>query len=284
MSSIPAKTSTAGQAGSGTRAGSIMPFIRTELPKQPPRRRGWFRPFNVAVVAIVVGSGIAVQTGWHYRSHLLWRYEASRLDVHDFEAIPDSPMPDSPAPDGWVRCRVGCIEFGLPRELAGNKVAQKNGASFVVFQHGPRTVIVTLPSDGSEYADLLSAASKLCPQSQRFTMPRLRRECYQANPDDFRWSMTPDEVRWHAFCIITGKLIRPKSGGHTESFFRQDLDGIAHFGDPRDLLDWQSCDHSHAGYMYFIDRGEKSDKTWIRAVCQSLTLVSEVDGKGARNR
>lgn len=247
-----------------------MTCSNTTLPEQ---RRLWgrVRPFTVAVVALLVVFGIVLLAGLHYRSHLLWRYEASRLGLHDVQAISDRPMPESPIPNGWVRCRVGCIEFNLPPELAGNKVAQKNGASFVTFQDGSRAVVVALPTDASEFSDLLKTASKLCPP-QQFTMPRLRLACYQASWDDFRWSMTPNEVRWHAFCITTSKLIRPMSEGHTESLFRQDLDGIIHFGGERIVFDWQSNDRACGGYMQFIDHGEKIDPTWIRAVCQSLKL------------
>jgi hypothetical protein len=266
----------------GTRAvkrscgGNEMMCSETALPEQR-RHGGQFRPFTLAVVALVVVLGAVALVALHYRSHLLWRYEASRLGLHDVQAIPDRPMPDSPTPDGWLRYRVGCIEFSLPPELARNRVAEKNGASPVTFQHGSRAVVVALPTDASKFSDLLKTASELCPESQRFTMPKLRRACYQASSDDFRWSMTPQEVRWHAFCITTGKLIRAKSDGHTESFSRQDLDGIIHFGGERVVFDWQSNDRRWGSYMHFIDHGDKADPTWIRAVCQSLKVSNETE-------
>lgn len=246
------------------------------LPEQR-RHKGRFRSFTPAVVALVVVLGVVSLIALHYRSHLLWWYEASRLGLHDVQAIPDHPMPDSPTPDGWLRCRVGCIEFSLPPELANNRVAQKNGASLVTFQHGSRAVVIALPTDASEFSDLLKTASELCPQPQRFTMPKLLRACYQASSGDFRWSMTSDEVRWHAFCITIAKLIRPKRDGHTESFSRQQLDGIAHFGGERVVFYWQSNDGRWGGYMHFIDHGDKADPTWIRAVCQSLKVSNETE-------
>ena len=246
-----------------------MTCINTALPEQ---RRHWgrFRPVMAVIVVLVVVLGTVVLTGLHYRSHLLWKYEASRLGLRDIQAIPDRPMPDSQTPNDWLRCHVSCIEFSLPPELASNRGTRKNEAPFVTFQHDSRAVIVALPTDASEFSDLLKTASELCPQSQRFTMPKLRRACYQATSDDFRWSMTPDEVRWHAFCITTSKLIRTKSDGHTESFVRQDLDGIVHIGGERFVLHWQGNDHRWGGYMHFIDHGDEIDLTWIRAVCQSL--------------
>jgi hypothetical protein len=242
----------------------------------PDQRRLWgrIRPFRAAIVALVVVVGIVVLAGLHYRSHLLWQYKASRLGLQDVQSVSDRPMPESPTLNGWVRCRVGCIELSLPPDLAGNR---ENRASLVIFQHGSRSVVVAVPTDASDFSELLETASELCPQPQRFTMPRLRRACYQASSDDFRWSMTQDEVRWHAFCITTSKLIRPQSYGHTESLFREDLDGIIHFVGDRAVLDWQSNECSLAGYIHLIDRGDNADPTWIRAVCQSLKVLNETE-------
>ena len=243
----------------------------TALPDHRRHRRR-FRLFTLAVVALVVVLAVVALLALRYRSHLFWRYESTRLGLHQVQAIPDRAMPDSPTPDDWFRCCVGCIEFSLPPELASNRVADKSAASPVTFQHGSRAVVVALPADASEFSSLFNAASELCPQPQRFTMPKLRRACYQASSDDFRWSMTPNEVRWHAFCITTGKLIRFKSDGHTESLCRQDLDGIVHFGGDRVVFDWQSNNCTWGGYIHFIDHGDKADPTWIRAVCQSLKV------------
>jgi hypothetical protein len=258
-----------------TLGGNEMMCSNPELGEQR-RHRGWVTPFSLVVVGLLV-MAVGALIALHYRSHLFWRYTASRFGLNDIRAIPDRPMPESPTPDGWLRCHVGCVEFSLPPELVRNRVAQQNGASTVMFQHGSRAVVVAVPTDASDVSGLLTTASELCPQSQRFTVPKLRRACYRASSADFRWSMTPSEVRWHAFCITTGKLIRSLSDGHTESFFREDLHGIVHFGDERTVLDWQSNDLPLGGYMHFIDRQDQADKSWIREVCQSLKVSNEAE-------
>jgi hypothetical protein len=244
------------------------------LPKQQPHNSR-FRPFTLAIVALLVGLGAPLLIAARYRSHVFWKYEVSRLGLNDVQAIPDRPLPESPTPEGWVRCRVGALEFSLPPELANNRITPKNKASSVAFKHGARTVIVAFPSDANEFSDFLNTTSHLRPQAQPFTMPRLRRECYQASSDDFRWSMTPEEVRWHAFCITTRNSIGSTSQGHTESFSRDDLDGILLFGKQLGV-EWQSKNGAW-GFINFIDREEKPDPTWIRAVCQSLQISNEAN-------
>jgi hypothetical protein len=240
----------------------------------PERRRHWgrFSPRRMVVVALVAGLGIAVGIALHYRAHLFWRYQAIRLGLQDIQAIPNRPMPETATPNGWVRCRVGCMELSLPPELASSMIPPKNGVTASIFQHGSRSVAVALPEEMTEFSDFLNAASKLCPTSQRLTMPRLRLACYQASSDDYRWSMTPDEVRWHAFCITMRKMMRTRSGEHTETLFRKDVEGIVHFSGERAFFDWQCTDSMWGGYMHFTDRGGKIDPNWIRAVCQSVTV------------
>lgn len=253
--------------------------LRQQLSEQRRRRgRPWL--FTVGVVGLAIGIGISSLAALRYGAHLLWLCEASRQGLRDIQAIPNRPMPEKLTPNGWVPCRVGCIEFRLPPELANNSVSEKKGCPFVTFTHGSRTLAVALPTDVSEFSGLLETASKLSPQQQQFTMPRLRRACYQTRSADFRWSMTGDEVRWHAFCITTSKLLRPMLNGHTESFFHQDLDGIAHFGPDHVFFEWQSNHRPRAGYMHF-QHGDGIDRDWIRAVCQSLKLSSEGQRRGS---
>lgn len=235
------------------------------------------RALRLFLVAIVVLLAVMAATAWHYRYHLWWLYGSSRLGLGEVQAIPDHPMPNIPTPQGWVRCRVGCVEFSLPPELAKNRAAPKNGAPIVTFQEGSRSVIVDLPRDEGELSDLLEIAAGLCPQSQRFTIPRLRRACYQASSGDFRWSMTPNEVRWHAFCIAMRKLMELIPDGYTESFFREGVEGIVHFGGERAVFEWETSDRRCGGYMHFIDRTGKVDPFWVRAVCGSLKVLNEVE-------
>lgn len=229
---------------------------------------------RIAVVAALVAClGIAVLVALHFRAHLLWRYQSNRLGLDNVRAVPNQSMPDSPTPKQWLRYRTGCIEFALPPDLARNVILREDGASLLTFEDHSRTVLVAPPTDGNELSDLLNTASALCPQSQPFTMPMLRRACYQASSDDFRWSMTRNEVRWHAFCITAGKAIRTIPDGHTESILRKDWDGIIHFGEKRAVFEWHCNSPKCGGYMHFIERGESRDPAWIRTVVQSLKIL-----------
>jgi hypothetical protein len=226
-----------------------------------------------AVWRLAVGTALVlVLVGWHFRYHLLWHYQASRLDLRGTQAVPNRPMPVIPTPDGWVACRVGHLEFLLPRELADGDVLHGRDGVSVRFQHGSRIVNVSVPVDAGDPLGLLAAAARLSPGREHFTMPKLRRACYAANSHDFRWSMTPAQVRWHTFRIVTAKLIRNVSDGYTESYSRQDMDAIVHFTDDRAMLDWQCSDGSWGGYILFVERPGKIEPGWIRAVCESIRI------------
>jgi hypothetical protein len=220
---------------------------------------------------------ILVLIGWYYRFHLMWLYAANHLGLASVQAVPDRPMPETPIPKDWVRCSLGRIEFSLPTELAKNKVPQKEGITVSAFRHGSRVVLVGSPSDSSDISGLLKAATHLSPQSESFTLPKLRLACYQASSNDFRWSMTPKQAGWHAFRITTSSMLRLMPGGHTESLLRKDLDAVVHFDDERAALDWQSDECKLGGYMHFMERDGKINPDWVRAICQSLKVLKEAE-------
>ena len=251
----------------------------TTAEHQSPRR---LKPGKVVVFTLLFGLGILLLAGWHYRVHLLWRYKARDAGLGDVRAIPDRPMPESPIPDDWVRCRVGRIEFRLPPELAGEGPV-KESSSLVAFVGGSRRAIVAVPTDENEFDDLLATASKLSPDNERFTMPGFRRACYQADSDDFRWSMKAKEVRWHSFRISMTKLIRRYHTGHTESLLGEDMDILLHLDGRRAVVWWQSNNPRLGGFIHLIDSGdEEFDPAWMRRVCRSVRVVEEGKGSSAR--
>lgn len=231
--------------------------------------------WQLAAVAVVIAYGIAV-TGWHYRTHLFWWWQENRAGFPAIQAIPDHPMPTTPIPGDWIRCRVGSLELSLPPELAANRIVPNKGGAPVVFHDESRVMIVSAPEDMRDLSQLLNTATDLSPPSQPFTLPRLRLALYQVSSDDFCWSMTPEELKWHVFRITTSRLIRPDSVDYTESFSHTGLDGIAHFHGHRVAFDWQSS-NGLGGYIHFRDVGGKVEPDWIRAVCQSLNMSSEAE-------
>jgi hypothetical protein len=237
-----------------------------------------YRPFSgfskKMIAAILFGLSIVAAFGvWHYRFHLIWIcYNKNYLRLQNIRVLPDRLMPVNPIPSDWLRCRVGYCEFSLPPDLATNQVAQEKGSTSVLFQSASRAVMVSTPTEICVFPELLAAVSKLSCQSQAFTLPQLRRKCYQSSPNDFRWSMTPNEVRLFCICMGVRKLIDSETDRYTETLLREDLDGIAVFRDNLVVFDWQSKTSAWNGYIHFIDEKENRELFWIRTVCQSLVV------------
>lgn len=119
-------------------------------------------------------------------------------------------MPDIPEPKDGVRRHFGSLEFHLPPKMAGNVETR---APFRVFHDGSKCVIVELPTGISETDEFLKTGLKLPPQGQGVSRPRLRLAWCQVSSTDFRWSMSQDEVRWHAWCIAMNALCRLEPDG-----------------------------------------------------------------------
>jgi hypothetical protein len=124
----------------------------------------------------------------------------------------------------------------------------------------------------SEYVRL---ANKL--SSDHFSsMPKLRLALYQVSTNDFRWSMTAEEVRWHAFCVTLRRHSRaPRSSGRVETLFRDDMDILVLFDDDRAFVEWHCAEGMCGGYMDLGDGSGTIDPVWVRAICHSLEIVND---------
>lgn len=240
-------------------------------PLAAPRRWRPFvlHPFSIAfVVLLAVVAGIV----FHYRLHFLWLYSARRLDLYDVHAIACGDMPETSIPDNWVQCYFGGMELSLPPDLAENKLSP-DGSVASRFSHGLSDLGVGPPKLMPDLSQYLNAASKLSPMPRRFTLIEFRLACFEADADNFRWSMTPEEVVWHTFCATNSKLIIHPREGRVETLFRDDIEGLLHFFSDRADFQWQTNDGKFGGFLFFRDRRDKIDPSWIRAICQSLKVT-----------
>jgi len=239
---------------------------------QKPKRR-WFRVSRRRVllaIAVALVSGLA----FHYRFHLLWRFGADRAQLSDVQGIPAGPMPEAAPPEEWVRCRFGSMSFDTPPGMVKNLETAVTGATLLALHDGSRSMIVQLPFGTSDESPLLETASAIAGKS--VSLETLRLASCRVSSDDFRWSMRPDEVRWHTFCVCMTATLKVASDGWVETLFRDDLEGIAHFNTGHAWFDWRSSDGAAGGYIHFKDSGGRLDPTWVRSICHSLRFSGEV--------
>lgn len=209
-------------------------------------------------------------TCW-FPEHIAWKIKERQLRLTNVRAIPNQPMPVAAIPTDWASVRVGPIKMSMPAELAKSRRTPDKGG-VVLFQNETVSVMV-VANQSDQLLEMLDAASRLDPQKRTFTLPKLLAEFYRAGADDFHWSMTPAEVRWHAFRLSTGFVARLAATDHTESLSHPDWDGFASFTSKFASLNWQSADRKAGGYIHFIGMKAPPDPDWVRAICQSIRLA-----------
>jgi hypothetical protein len=145
------------------------------------------------------------------------------------------------------------------------------------YRDGSKWAIVDLPEDTRKGGEFLKAMLKNLPQGQGLSRPRLRLTWWQTGSDDFRWSMSRSELRWHAWCIAMQRLGRPELDGWAETMFSSDFDGIVMFAASHlgATFDWQATHEAVAGFIHFRDDSGKLDPQWVRCVCKSVKIVEE---------
>ena len=180
-------------------------------------------------------------------------------------------------PKEWVRCRFGSVQFNLPPKLAENVVASPNHAPLRVFRDGPMKVIVSLPEGTATMEKDYEALTQMPPQGRGMSRPRLRLAWCRTSSADFRWTMSQDEVRWHAWCVVMNNLAQIVPDGWAETTFGDELDGILLIRQDRHFacFDWQSNAKAVGGFIHFMDDSGELDPVLLRCVCKSVQVCDE---------
>jgi hypothetical protein len=241
-----------------------------------PDRR-WYQIRRRTLLVVTAVLAVLLVLAFHYRTHLVFRLVTVRGSLRDVKAVPTSRMPDTPKPKGWVPCQFGSLSFDLPPEMAANVETPANGAPCRVFRSGSKSVVVNLPEDTRGDDRFLQTNLKLPPEGQGISRPRLRLACCQVSLADFRWSMSQNELRWHAWRLAMSGLYRVNSGGGAETLFRDDLDEIVLLSRDRHcaILDCQASRAALGAFIYFKDSSSDLEMNWVRCVCRSARFTDE---------
>ena len=233
-----------------------------------------FRSLLIATVLLAFLLGIIC---FHFRTHLFLRYEIACGQLADGKPIPALSMPETSEPEGWVPCRFGSMQFRLPPQLAASEEKPRNGASYLIFRDGPRSVLVALPREVADTKESLQIDLKMPPQGKGISLPRLRLEWCQASSADFRWTMSQDEAHWLGWCIAMNHVIRLLPDGWAETMFGADLDGLLFIRENRRraILDWEANKQAIGGFIDFRDTSATPDLEWVRSVCRSVQVYDE---------
>ncbi len=229
------------------------------------RRSSWRWAVIAAFVLLTV---LAIR----YWPHIFWKIAERRLGPEPVNAVPTTEMPPTAVPADWKTHRIDELEFRLPPDFSLSE--KQPNPKLVIFDIVVASLIMPKPSDVSEILAMFQL-DKIRPEASRWTLPRLRLEVYRTDSTDFRWSMTSGEVRWHAFCMSAGRLIRLNHVGQIETNFREDIEAVIEYSDSDATIDWQRTGGTTWGYMTFTGDFPVKHPDVVRAVCASLRVVDD---------
>ncbi|NLS92756.1 MAG: hypothetical protein GXX96_11425 [Planctomycetaceae bacterium] len=239
------------------------------------QRRRWFqfrlRTLFVTFTLVALVLGLLI----HYRVHLVWCYTSSHLGLADVPPVPVTSMPEVEVPEDWVACRFGSLHLRLPRELIRN-LQGSPGGGMIALRDNPRAMLIPLPAVQPDASDFLRNDLLMPPEGQELSMLMLRVACLQTGSDEFRWSMSPHEVRWFTWRMTIGRLFRTGADQHAETVIRDDLEGVVCYRSGYAEFFWQSKEGPAGGVVTLIDQSqEEVDPAWVRAVCRSVSCTGE---------
>ncbi|PQO41930.1 hypothetical protein C5Y97_02515 [Blastopirellula marina] len=199
-----------------------------------------------------------------YRNHLAWKCFAYKNDLIGVFEAPTKLAPQAVVPNSWRAHTLGKIRISFPsdftREAPGELLFSGQSGKLIIHPHEISNPLLD--------PDLIHAKA-ISTDSKDYTWPLLRFEIYQADVEDFRWSMTNREVLWHTYCAT---LRCDSEGQEVEGLFRDDLDGIILFDGQDARFEWQSGPCGLKGMIVFVGESDPIDKVWVRTICRSMSL------------
>ena len=246
-----------------------------KAPERRPRVR-WFqfslRTMLLAVAVFALVLGLLVRFG----PHVWWRLGRPRTMCSKVHRVPTGPMPAAETPDDWVRCRFGSLELALPPDLAKGLRKTGNGLGCVVLETGTRAMFLHLPESSKDVVQFFEESTAASPELRQLSPTRLRLAMHQASWDDFRWSMSRQELASHMFLVSSASLYYFESREKVETLFRGDIEGLLDVVGKVADFQWYSTDGRAWGTINFVQKSGDVDLSWVRPVCHSMRFTGEI--------
>ena len=250
---------------------------------------------RILLVVVLLPVLLIALLGYHYKSHLLWKYVEWRYDLYAENTIPVLPMPEVEIPDDWIEHSCGNLRFRLPPNFILKEEDRWEAMgpiiSITLFNdsyriHGRSLYDDFVPDfsvleEGLWRNELLKLVSskqdlrKYFPDSKEpLSFPSLRLECCLVGANKFRWSMSSNEVEHNTFFIILRSCINVYPA-KAETFFRDDVYGLNLFKTNSVQIDWKSTSTNDEGYIHVIDYHNSSelDVDLARRISKSIRIV-----------
>lgn len=239
-------------------------------------RMRWFqfslRTMLLAVAVFALLLGLLVRFG----PHVWWRFGPASTASSKVQPVPTGPMPAAETPDDWVRCRLGSLELELPPDLAKGFRTTGNDSGCAGFKGDRRAMLISLPESSEEMVQFLKGPAAAFPELRELSPARLRLAMHEASWDDFRWTMSRQELASHTFLVELAVSARPKGTQKVETLFRDDMEGLLMVAREHADFKWYSTDRLAFGSIVFLLGSRDIDLSWVRPVCHSLRFTGEI--------
>jgi hypothetical protein len=220
-------------------------------------------------IAVAIGILMAVAAaGFWWWPHIQWAYIISRNDIK-VQAVAVKELKASGSIDGWASCRIGPLSFQLPSELAEN--AQRDlgkSAGTVTLTDGDLqlTFFVPVQMSADQKTSLMAFADEM-----HMSLLKMIVASYRSSTDDFRWTMSRDELRSHQRLLsLSQPQFFPHERGVTvETAFEGPQEAVLIVSNAESAM-YQWATPAAKGYVSFVLPKGKLDLDMVRNVCQSM--------------
>jgi hypothetical protein len=219
-------------------------------------------------IALTIGLlTVLVAAGYWWAPHIWWAYQISRHGAK----VPSIPVSALQAPGhttGWFTARIGPLSFKLPPEIAEEAERSVGKTRNTISLKTPSVellIFVPFKSQTGANVDLVQAAARLNCSPTQFIAAG-----YRESTDDFRWTMSRDQLQRHQILLNLGYIYPHNAGTKVESLFDGAPEGLLMIHDrTRAVFEWYAKSGTAAGFVGFSSTGGLN-LDHVRDICASV--------------
>lgn len=205
----------------------------------------------------------------YYSPHLLWRLSSEYSLTQHIQAVPVRSLEADAPTTPFRRCQLGPIGVSVPPEMVDNTQSISPNKRGALLGDSNRKIYISLPSDNSITENYYRQESEV--NGGRTSVPQIQAEWYTASSEDFRWSMSSDELRRHKWLMNRCFFGRVSNVKTVETLFGGEVEGLLLVVGKYAHFEWYWTKQPVSGMLVFESKNEKLDLDWVRQVCASLT-------------
>jgi hypothetical protein len=239
------------------------------------------KPGTLISMLLLTGATIAATALISFWPHLSWYFENRIWNSRSVSSIPvaiwqpDDNSAALTAETKLTTLALNGLTLSIPESFQEASLPGEM-TKWKLLQCGTLKVLIRQPNLNATTRDAFLSNSLPAKRKDPHSYVRTSADIYEVSSDDFKWSMSYDELRYFDWLVRVAEHVRSWQTTSAAIFIGHNVDGLVHFADQSASIEWYACNGEHFGNV--VIEGEEcngvSKEELARIIGSSLSWTS----------